>query len=110
MVYISDIGADFLQPLFIVACSITGVGFLLSLTIERWLRHSGRLHPHLRLRERICAGISIFGALVGAVALICLSVYDTAHHVILHRVFLLFFVLGVVVSALFTVVEVRQPI
>ena len=40
--YISDIGADILKPLFIVGCSITGVGFFLSLVIERWLRHSGR--------------------------------------------------------------------
>lgn len=40
--YISDIGADILKPLFVVGCSITGVGFFLSLVIERWLRHSGR--------------------------------------------------------------------
>lgn len=40
--YISDIGADILKPLFIVGCSITAVSFFLSLTIERWLRHSGR--------------------------------------------------------------------
>ena len=40
--YISDIGADILKPLFVVGCSITGVGFFLCLVIERWLRHSGR--------------------------------------------------------------------
>ena len=40
--YISDIGADFLKPLFVVGCSITGVGFFLCLVIERWLRHNGR--------------------------------------------------------------------
>ncbi|OBZ72640.1 Uncharacterized protein YwbO [Grifola frondosa] len=40
--YISDIGADILKPLFIVGCAITGVSFFLSLSIERWLRHSGR--------------------------------------------------------------------
>ncbi len=40
--YISDVGADILKPLFIVGCAITGVSFFLALTIERWLRHSGR--------------------------------------------------------------------
>lgn len=40
--YISDVAADFLKPLFVVACAITGVGFFLSLLVERWLRHSGR--------------------------------------------------------------------
>ena len=40
--YISDIGADILKPLFVVGCSITGVGFFLCLVIERWLRHNGR--------------------------------------------------------------------
>ena len=40
--YISDIGADILKPLFIVGCCFTGVGFVLSLTVERILRHNGR--------------------------------------------------------------------
>ena len=40
--YISDIGADILKPLFIAGCSITGLTFITSLTIERWLRHADR--------------------------------------------------------------------
>ena len=40
--YISDVAADILKPLFIAATSITGVGFVLSLVIERWARHEGR--------------------------------------------------------------------
>lgn len=40
--YISDVGASYLKPLFIVGCAITAVSFFLSLTIERWLRHEGR--------------------------------------------------------------------
>ena len=40
--YISDVGADILKPLFVTGCAITGMGFFLSLVIERWLRHSGR--------------------------------------------------------------------
>ena len=40
--FISDIGADFLKPLFIAGCAVTGVGFVLCLVIERCLRHSAR--------------------------------------------------------------------
>lgn len=40
--YISDIGASFLKPLFIVACCITAIGFITILVVERWLRHEGR--------------------------------------------------------------------
>ena len=40
--YISDVGADFLKPLFITGCAITAVSFFLSLSIGMWLRHEGR--------------------------------------------------------------------
>jgi hypothetical protein len=40
--FISDVGADMLKPLFIAGCSVTAVGFVLCLVIERYLRHSGR--------------------------------------------------------------------
>ena len=40
--YISDVGADFLKPLFVAGCAITAVSFFLSLSIGRWLRHEGR--------------------------------------------------------------------
>jgi hypothetical protein len=45
--YISDIGADILKPLFIAGCSVTGVGFVLTLLIERILRNHGRYAPSL---------------------------------------------------------------
>ena len=121
--YISDIGADILKPLFIVGCSITGVGFFLCLVIERWLRHSrryvmavvvcaprtdypSRLVPAMRRRERAFAALAIFGSFVGGVGLICLSVFDTKLYTSLHRVFLLVFILGVGISAIFSVGEV----
>ena len=51
--YISDVGADILKPLFVTGCCFTGIGFVLSLAAERWLRHSGRLAPTMRKRERV---------------------------------------------------------
>jgi hypothetical protein len=40
--YMSDIGADILKPLFIVGCCITAAGFIITLIVERWLRHEAR--------------------------------------------------------------------
>lgn len=105
--FISDIGADFLKPLFIVGCAVTGVGFVLCLMIERGLRHSARLVPHMRRRERVLSIISVLGSIMAAAGLILLSIFDTKRHVTLHRVFLFIFMLGVAISAIFTVIEFR---
>ncbi|KAF4596372.1 hypothetical protein EYR40_007940 [Pleurotus pulmonarius] len=105
--YISDVGADILKPLFVAGCSITAACFFASLVMERWLRHSGRLIPIMRKRERAFSILAILSSFVGGCGLILLSVFDTKRHTSLHRVFLLVFMVGVVFSAIFTVVEYR---
>jgi hypothetical protein len=122
--YISDIGADILNPLFVAGCSITGVGFFLCLVIERWLRHwkvsramslsrvtgmilSYRLVPAMRKRERVFAALATPGSFIGGVGLVCLAAFDTKRYTSLHRTFLLVFILGVGISAIFSVAEVR---
>jgi hypothetical protein len=104
---ISDIGADILKPLFVTSCAITATGFFLSLTIERWLRHSGRLVPTMRRRERVFAALAILGSIIGGAGLLLLSIFDTKHHQSLHRFFLLMFMVGVGLSAIFSVGEYR---
>jgi len=105
--YISDIGADILKPLFIVGCSITAVGFVLTLMVERWLRHEGRLPPNMRRREKVFSVLAILSSVVGGTALILLSVFDTKRYTTHHRLFLLIFMLGVWFTAIFSVVEYR---
>lgn len=105
--YISDIGADILKPLFIAVCSVTAVCFVLALILERWLRHRGRLLPNMRRRERVFSVLSIIGCLIGGVGLILLSIFDTKRHMKAHRGFLLIFMVGVALSALFTILEFR---
>ena len=105
--FISDIGADFLKPLFIAGCAVTGVGFVLCLVIERCLRHSARLVPHMRRIEKVFSILAVLGSVMAAAGLILLSVFDTKRYVTLHRVFLFVFMLGVAISAIFTVVEFR---
>jgi len=103
--YISDVGADYLKPLFIAGSSVTSVCFLCSLLGARWLRHRGRLLPNTSTGQRIFSIIAIIGALAGGAGLILLSVFDTKRYMTLHRVFLAVFCVGVLVSALFTVLE-----
>ncbi|KAK7454435.1 hypothetical protein VKT23_011191 [Stygiomarasmius scandens] len=105
--YISDIGADILKPLFIVGCSITAVSFFFTLFIERYLRHSGRLMPNMRTRERVLGTMAVLGSFIGGTGLILLSIFDTKRFSTLHRLFLLIFMIGVALSAIFTIAEYR---
>lgn len=105
--YISDIGADILKPLFIVGCSITAVGFFLTLVVERWLRNKGRLPPNMRKREKVFSVLAILSSVVAGASLILLSVFDTKRYTTAHRLFLLFFMLGVWLTAIFAVIEYR---
>ncbi|KAH9481481.1 Protein sfk1 [Psilocybe cubensis] len=105
--YISDVGADKLKPLFITGCAITGVGFFLTLVTGRLLRHTGRLMPNMRRRERVFSILAIIGSLIGAVGLLFLSIFDTKRFSRAHRVFLLVFIVGVALSAIFSIMEYR---
>ncbi|KAJ7650720.1 Frag1/DRAM/Sfk1 [Roridomyces roridus] len=105
--YISDVGADFLKPLFVTGCCITAVGFFMSLVVERYLRHSGRLIPTMRRREKVFSVLAVLGSALGGCGLILLSIFDTKRFVHLHRVFLLMFMVGVALSAIFTCIEYR---
>ncbi|KAG2118680.1 Frag1/DRAM/Sfk1 [Suillus discolor] len=105
--YISDVAASFLKPLFIVGCCITGVGFMLSLVLERLLRHRGRLPPSMRKKERVFETLAIAGSIIGMLGLCFLSGFDTKRYHTAHYVCLFFFALGVILSVIFTVLEYR---
>ena len=61
----------------------------------------------MRRRERALSILAIFGSFIGGAGLILLSVFDTKRHSSAHRAFLLVFIVGVGLSAIFTVIEVR---
>ena len=52
--------------------------------------------------------LAILGSFIGGCGLILLSIFDTKRFTSLHRVFLLVFIVGVGLSAIFTVIEVRR--
>ncbi|KAJ4302197.1 hypothetical protein N0V88_002333 [Collariella sp. IMI 366227] len=99
--YISDVGASHLKPLFVTGCCVTTVLFDLSFGMDRWLRHKGRLAPNTSTKEKVLSGLTIVFAVIGTVGLILLSVFDTARYPRHHNVFLLFFIVGYVLSAVF---------
>jgi hypothetical protein len=106
--YISDVGAAELKPLFIAGCVITTVLLDLSFGLDRWLRHKGRLAPNTTTAEKVLSGLTIAFAVVGTVGLILLSIFDTARYPRLHDIFLLLFIAGYVLSAIFICWEYQR--
>lgn len=79
----------------------------MTLASERLLAHKQRLLPAQRKSEEVLSYCAIGSAILGGIGLILLSIFDTLRYQMLHRVFLFIFMLGVTLSAIFTIVEVR---
>jgi len=106
--YISDIGAQHLQPLFIAGSTVMVVVFDFAFISERWLRHKGRLTPNYSRREASLSIGAIFFAIVGAAGLILLTIFDNKNHGNLHDAFLGVFMGGYVISAIFICAEYQR--
>ncbi|EXJ81481.1 hypothetical protein A1O3_07774 [Capronia epimyces CBS 606.96] len=106
--YISDVGAYGLKPLFITGSVITTVFLDLGFMAERWLRHTGRLVPNTSFAQKVLSVISIIFAVAGSAGLILLSIFDTYHHPRLHDGFLLLFIGGYIISAIFLCAEYQR--
>ncbi|CAG9974656.1 unnamed protein product [Clonostachys byssicola] len=99
--FISNIGADRLQPLFITGCILTACLFDVGLIAEPILRLKGRLVLYKSTSEKVLCAFNIFFAVVGTVGLICLSIFRTGWPGRLHWVFLSLFIVGYLLSAIF---------
>ncbi|KAK4679644.1 hypothetical protein QC764_205950 [Podospora pseudoanserina] len=106
--YISDVGASTLKPLFITGCVLTTVFLDISFAADYYLRHKGRLVPNQTRTETVLAFLTIGFAIIGTVGLILLSVFDTARYPKLHNIFLLLFIGGYVLSAIFICWEYQR--
>ena len=102
--YISDIAAVH-KPLFIAITSVTAAGFVISLSIERYYRHIGRLMPEYRKREKWFAALSIIFAIGGGTALILLACFDAINYSNIHWSMTLVFVVCIALSAIFHTFE-----
>ncbi|KAF1355392.1 Frag1/DRAM/Sfk1 family-domain-containing protein [Delphinella strobiligena] len=106
--YISDIGASGVKPLFIAGSTVTVVVFDVVFIAERWLRHRGRLAHNT---SRVQKGLSIcatFFALLGALGLILLTIFDTVHHHHAHDALTVVFIAGYIISAIFVCAEYQR--
>jgi len=103
--YISDIAATYLKPLFIVGCVITGLGFFATLLVDSLLRRAGILERTGRRGVRWLSYASIASAFIGALGLILLSGFDVRNWHTEHDSFLAVFMVGVILSAIFTIIE-----
>ncbi|KAA6416046.1 MAG: FK506 suppressor Sfk1 [Lasallia pustulata] len=106
--YISDIGAQGLKPLFIAGCCVTTIFLDLSFLSERWLRHKGQLARNTGVAEKWLSALSIVFAIAGTCGLILLSIFDTLRHPHLHDGFLLLFIAGYLLSAVFICAEYQR--
>jgi len=106
--YISDIGAQHLKPLFIAGSVVTTIFLDLAFVSERWLRHRGVLTKNTHKSEKILSGFGILFAIAGTAGLILLSIFDTLRHPRLHDGFLLLFIAGYIISAIFTCAEYQR--
>ncbi|PHH91040.1 hypothetical protein CDD83_1879 [Cordyceps sp. RAO-2017] len=106
--YISNVGAHELKPLFIAGSTVTAVFLDLSFVAERWLRHNGRLVPNTSIGEKILASLTILCALIGTLGLILLTILDTWRHHHLHGGFLVVFIVGYLLSAVFICWEYQR--
>lgn len=106
--YISDVGAQKLKPLFITGCVITTIFLDISFLSDRWLRHKGRLVPNVTVTEKVLSGLCIVFATIGTAGLILLSIFDTLRYPKLHDIFLLLFIAGYVISAIFICWEYQR--
>ncbi|OAF60240.1 hypothetical protein VC83_02969 [Pseudogymnoascus destructans] len=95
--YISDVGAQGLKPLFIAGSVVMTVFLDLSLVAERWLRHRGRLARNRTMTEKAFMFLSMLGAIM-----------DTLRHPHMHNRFLVVFIVGYVVSAIFICAEYQR--
>jgi len=106
--YISDVGAYGLKPLFITGSVITTVSLDLGFMAERWLRHTGRLVPNTSFAQKVLSVLAIISAVAGSAGLILLSIFDTYRHENLHNGFLLLFIGGFILSAVFICAEYQR--
>lgn len=106
--YISDIGADRLKPLFITGSTITAIFLDCAFASERWLRHQSRLEKKTPTIDKVIGALTLVFAAIGTIGLILLGIIDTFHYPTAHGVFVLLFIVGFIISAIFMCWEFQR--
>lgn len=99
----STVGSEGLKPLFVCGSFLMGAIALIFTTVERTVRHRGRLLDSKRRLELVSSWITIVTSIVGYSSLFCVAVFDCRDHYDFH-VFALALFLGFLGMASFTIV------
>lgn len=94
--------------MFIAMSAVTVVTFDLAFIFERYLRHAGHLAKNTSVWQKIYSMISTIAAIVGAVGLILLTIYNNEDHSRMHNICLAVFIIGYIVSAIFICWEYQR--
>lgn len=76
-VYISDVGATNLQPLFIACTGFQLIFFLGTLVMEFVLRQKRKLQPYVSHKQVVFAILSIICAVIGQLGILFVSIFNT---------------------------------
>ncbi|PWN44657.1 hypothetical protein IE81DRAFT_320959 [Ceraceosorus guamensis] len=105
VVFISDVGARH-KTFFIIFSSLSAAFYILTTLIERHLRHQRRIPGSLRKRQTRYDIVSVVFAVIGAAALVLLSVFDAVNYSNVHWSMTVVFVAGVAISVLFQTLQI----
>lgn len=100
-VYISDIGATSLQPLFISCTGFQAIFFVSTLIVEHILRKQGKLQPYTSTKQPILSYISIFWAIIGQLGILFVSIFNTNSFKNVHLTMVAIFIAGCFFACLF---------
>lgn len=99
-VYISDIGATNLRPLFISCGGWQGLGWVLTILMELIQRNYFLMNPWFTIDERNLLIASFFLGGIGELGLLFATIFSTAHyhhvHISMVAIFIIFMFLSVV--------------
>lgn len=97
-IYISDIGATNLQPLFISCSGWQGLFYVITLIVEYYLRRSGKLQYWFKKNERNLAITAIGFAIIGELGILFVSIFNTVLYDNVHHAMLAVFLVCVAIS------------
>jgi len=99
--YISDIGATNLQPLFISCVGFQSIFFVGSLVMECYLRTHGKLQPYVSRKQLRLSILSIICACIGQLGILFVSIFNTRAFHTVHLTMVGVFILFIFFTCLF---------
>lgn len=107
ILYISDIAATNLQPIFISCSGMQGLLFVLAIAAEMYLRDNGRLRAgsvnRSRARGALIAALSF--AIIGELGILFVSIFNIRHFDDAHDGLLVIFIVFVGISSLSSIAQ-----